>query len=334
MFVLIIFLILALLIVASVRPRRSDLSEFELGRRCEEQDEAALLDWRREELLADVGTWRRLTEMFLMVVVIVALTVEYGALVGASIGLSLVLVYPVTASLSAIRAFPQRLYDRYELKILDFAESTGGFTKLFRRHVSTTKTSYKAASRPELQHVITESADVLKPDERKLFVGAFDFADKLVKDYMTPRSMMEAIGAHEMLGPLVLDDLHKTGHSHFPVLDGDIDHIVGTLQINNLLLLSQKKSQTVQDVMDPQVFYIHENQTLSEVLSACIKKRRHLLVVINDFRETMGVITIEDAIEQLIGQKIIGQFDQYDDIRAVAAKNPRQNNQSPATKDV
>ena len=63
-----------------------------------------------------------------------------------------------------------------------------------------------------------------------------------------------------------------------------------------------------------------------KALGACIKKRRSLLVVVNQYRETVGVITVEDIIEQLIGRKIIDQFDEYDDLRAVAETNPRKNN--------
>jgi CBS domain containing-hemolysin-like protein len=78
--------------------------------------------------------------------------------------------------------------------------------------------------------------------------------------------------------------------------------------------------------MEPKVLYIHEEQPLNDALSACIKHRRHLLVVINEFRETVGVITIEDAVEQLIGRKIVDEFAEHDDLRKVAERNPRGNN--------
>jgi CBS domain containing-hemolysin-like protein len=174
----------------------------------------------------------------------------------------------------------------------------------------------------------------LTRDERLTLKSTLHFEDKLVRDYMTPRSVMEAIGRYEMLGPLVLDGLHKTGHSHFPVFEGDIDHIVGMLHIHTLFNLQEKKTRTVQDVMEPRVLYIHEEQTLGQALAACIKHRRHLLVVINGFRETVGVITIEDAVEQMIGRKIVDEFDQHDDLRSVAERNPRGNNKSTRSLDV
>jgi CBS domain containing-hemolysin-like protein len=57
-------------------------------------------------------------------------------------------------------------------------------------------------------------------------------------------------------------------------------------------------------------------------------------VVVNQYRETVGVITVEDIIEQLIGRKIIDQFDEYDDLRAVAETNPRKNNLPKRGEDI
>lgn len=320
MIVLIVVLLMTLLMVASIRPYRSELSDFELQRRCEEQDDEALLNWRRQELFADVTTLRRLLEMTLVVLIVSLLAVEYGLVVGMLSGIVVAVTYPALAWLALVRALPQIVYRRYELWVLDTVESIRGFTKLLRRRSDEREVSQAAASRQELQRIIELSSDVMQPDERKVITGAFDYADKLVKDYMTPRSQMEVIGAHEMLGPLVLDDLHKTGHSHFPVLDGDIDHIVGMLHLHNLLTLTKKETMMVKDVMEPKVLYIHEDQTLDEALSTCIKHRRHLLVVVNDSEDTVGVITIEDAVEQLIGREIVDTNDDHDSLMSVAKR--------------
>ena len=184
---------------------------------------------------------------------------------------------------------------------------------------------------------LTKNFEINQPSTLKGIgddAAVLDFKEKKVSDYMTPRSVVDTIGVSELLGPLVLDDLHKTGHSHFPVIDGDIDHIVGMLHIQNLFALKNRESLSVREVMDTQVFYIREDQSLDKALGACIKKRRSLLVVVNQYRETVGVITVEDIIEQLIGRKIIDQFDEYDDLRAVAETNPRKNNLPKRGEDI
>ncbi len=330
--ILILIVVMLLVAMTSIVPRRSRLSEFELRRRLDSKEDGALLEWQRGELYTELMTIRRVLVVFLLVLASALIIGKYGWVWGLLWAFVLTLLYNRIASLGLVRAQTQRLYDKYETALLGFVDRHRGFVKPFRG-VADTGAALEVASREELEYVFGQ-ASFLTSDERKTLAGTLHFADKLVRDYMTPRSVMEAIGVHELLGPLVLDGLHKTGHSHFPVFDGDIDHIVGMLHIHTLLTLHDKKTHTVENVMEPKVLYIHEEQTLAQALGACIKHRRHLLVVINEFRETVGVITIEDAVEQMIGRKIVDEFEAHDDLRAVAARNPRGNNKSTHALDV
>lgn len=332
MVILIITAILLLALVTSVVPHRSRLSEFELHRRLDEKRPGAMLEWRRGELYVELMTIRRVLIAFLLVLASALIIARFGWVWGLLLAFVLTLLYNRLATIPLLRAQAQRFYDRREATLLKYIDKNRGRIRPFRG-MADTRLELTVSSREELEHVVTQ-AEFLGSDERATLTSTLHFDGKLVRDYMTPRSVMEAIGRHELLGPLVLDGLHKTGHSHFPVFDGDIDHIVGILHIHSLLTLQNKKSHLVKDVMEPRVFYIHEEQTLAQVLAACIKHRRHLLVVINEFRETVGVITIEDAVEQMIGRKIIDEFQAHDDLRAVAARNPRGNNKSAKSLDV
>lgn len=333
MLVLIVICYSLLVIVMAVQPRRSQLSEFELQRRLEHKDTEAKHQWRRGETYRDIVALRRIAEVLLSVIVVTGLVAEFGWLTGIVVAVVALLAAAPLAARDVVRHNVNKYYDVLEPKILPRVQLIQGYTKFFRG-VTERTVPRDVQSREEYVHLSQQASHVLSPHERKMIEGVMSFDDKVVRDHMTPRSMMDIIGAHELLGPLVLDDLHKTGHSHFPVLDGDIDHIVGILHIHSLFNLDNKKSHMVADVMEPNVYYIREDQTLADALAACIKKRRHLLVVINEFRETVGVITIEDAVEQLIGQKILDQFDRHDDLRAVAARNPRGNNTPAKSSDV
>lgn len=333
MLLLVILSYIALLVLFGVRPHRSSLSRFELARRLEKKDVEAKREWRREETWRDIAALRQILTVLLSVCVVAASIASYGWLIGILLATILLLVAMPLSAFRPIRQNVSRLYDHYEMQLLPRVQLIQEYVKPFRGVFDEDSTA-TVQSREEFMHLTKEVDQLLTTSERKMIDGAMTFDDKRVKDFMTPRSMMDAIGAHELLGPLVLDDLHKTGHSHFPVLSGDIDHIVGILHIHSLFNLENKKSHMVQDVMEPNVYYIHEDQSLADTLAACIKKRRHLLVVINEFRETVGVITIEDAVEQLIGQKIIDQFDRHDDLRTVAARNPRANNTHKTAVDI
>jgi len=176
---------------------------------------------------------------------------------------------------------------------------------------------------------------LLSADEKHLIANGLGFADKPVSDVMTPRGVIDSISKRELLGPLVLDDLHKTGHSRFPVIDGDIDHVVGMLYIQNLLTVdSGKRSTTAEKTMEPRVFYIRHDQTLGHALAAFLRTHHHLFIVINEFRETVGLLSLEDVIEALLGRKIVDEFDTHEDLRVVAARNPRGNNHPETREDV
>lgn len=325
MVLLIIILLLVLLSLASMRPKRSSLHEFELRRRLDAKQEGALLEWRRSDLQTEVMTVRRVAVAFALVLSSTLLIVEYGWLWGLTAAFILTLFYNRIAGFGIIHNPSQRLYDKYEDKFLRFVERWQPKIR-FLAGAADVEVERSIASREEFEHTFNELSRLLTSSERKMFSGVMHFEGKLVKNYMTPRSVMEAVGAHELLGPLVLDNLYKTGHTHFPVFEGDIDHLVGILHIYSLFTLDNKKSLAVKDAMEPRVFYINEEQTLDDALTACIKHRRHLLVVVNSYRETVGVITIEDVVEQLIGRKIVDQFAEHDDLRKVAERNPRHNN--------
>jgi CBS domain containing-hemolysin-like protein len=83
---------------------------------------------------------------------------------------------------------------------------------------------------------------------------------------------------------------------------------------------------TAEKAMEPRVFYIKEDQSLGHALAAFIRTHHHLFIVVNEFRETVGLLSLEDTIEALIGRKIVDEFDTHEDLRAVAARNVRGNN--------
>jgi CBS domain containing-hemolysin-like protein len=158
-------------------------------------------------------------------------------------------------------------------------------------------------------------------EELELLVHALTFGDKAVGDCMTPRRVVRAISADEHVGPVIIRELHESGHSRFPVYKDKEDNIVGTLYLRDLINL--KKTGTVNDVMEHSVYYIHEEYPLEQALHAFLKTKHHLFVVVNRFEEFVGILTIEDIIEQILGCKIVDEFDAYDDMRAVAADHAR-----------
>ncbi len=152
----------------------------------------------------------------------------------------------------------------------------------------------------------------------EMAIQVLKFGDKIVADYLVPRRQVTSVSIDDSVGPILMGEVHKSGHSRFPVYDGSKDNIVGILYLRDIL--GQKEGGLVKKFVHKEIVYIHEEQSLFDVLNATIKVRQHLFVVVNSFEEYVGIISIEDVLEQVIGRQIVDEFDQYEDLRAVAAK--------------
>lgn len=155
--------------------------------------------------------------------------------------------------------------------------------------------------------------------KEELFIveHALQFGDRSVDEVMTPRRVMKTVATTDMIGPILFKELHDSGHSRFPVYKENPDDIIGTLYLRDAL--NAKAGGFVKDLMRKEVFYVNQSQSLARVLDAFIKTKHHQFLVVNNFEEIVGLVTIEDVIEQILGKQIIDEFDSYDDLRAVAA---------------
>jgi len=324
--ILLCLIVLALLVaIAGVQPVSTDMSGFELKRRKQNGDKHAEAQLRRRELYADIVSLQRVFEALFVVVFTSISVVTFGWLLGIIIAALVALEYGALARVPLWQRQVQKMYEQYEEYILRFAERAPWLFTLFRS-VTPEKSDLRLDSRDELEQLVAESGGLLSSDEKKIINQSLRFENKKVSEIMTPRSMIDSINHSELLGPLVLDDLHKTGHSRFPVVNGDIDHVVGMLYIQDLLTLDKKRSLTAEKAMNPKVFYIREDHQLPQALAAFLRTRHHLFIVVNKYRETVGLVSLEDTLEALLGRKIVDEFDTHEDLRAVAERNPRSNN--------
>lgn len=155
--------------------------------------------------------------------------------------------------------------------------------------------------------------------EIDMAIHALTFGERSVGEIMVPRRVVKMVNQSDRVGPILMKELYDSGHSRFPVYNGNADVLVGMLYLRDLI--EGRQSGTVADVDRKEVYYVHEDETLYQVLHAFLKTKHHLFVVINSFEEFVGIITIEDVLEQVIGRKIEDEFDKYDDMRAVAAQH-------------
>lgn len=170
----------------------------------------------------------------------------------------------------------------------------------------------------------TVSSNRIDKVELELALHALTFGEKLVRDHMTPRKVVRFVASDEPVSPILMDELHKTGFSRFPVYMDDIDNVVGTLYLKSLV--ERKMSGKVFSAMSTDVYDVAETENLEAVLQKFLKTKHHLFVVKNEFREVVGIITIEDIIEQILGRKIVDEFDLHDDMREFASETAEKEN--------
>lgn len=185
-----------------------------------------------------------------------------------------------------------------------------------------------------LQNQEKQEHNRITKQELDIAVHALQFGDKKVADIMTPKRAMKTVSSVDMIGPVLMGELHKSGHTRFPVYKDNPGNIVGMLYLHDVV--AAKAGGFVKDVMKPKVYYVHEKHNLAGVFSAFLKTKHHLYLVVNNFEEIIGLITIEDILEQILGKQIVDEFDQYDDIRAVTieqANKDRQNNNTMVESD-
>jgi len=138
-------------------------------------------------------------------------------------------------------------------------------------------------------------------EEKKMLEGIIQFADKTVKDAMTSRSEMTTLEVSEGFDA-VLKLVVDQKYSRIPVYEETEDHIKGILYIKDLLpYLNQPATFRWQELVRP-AYYVPENKMIDDLLDDFRRKRLHMAIVVDEFGGTSGLITMEDVLEEIVGE--------------------------------
>ncbi|MER1967713.1 transporter associated domain-containing protein [Castellaniella sp. GW247-6E4] len=165
------------------------------------------------------------------------------------------------------------------------------------------------ADRKDIKAVLDAAHDqsVLDGESYAMISGALEVADKTVSDIMVPRSRMDLLDVSRPLAEL-MPDIIETGHSRFPVYENDRDNILGTLLAKDLLLALSDQQFDVRGLVRPAVF-IPATKRLNVLLHEFRSNRNHLAIVIDEHGGICGLVTMEDVLEQIVGD-IEDEFDE------------------------
>ena len=168
-----------------------------------------------------------------------------------------------------------------------------------------------------------EQDHVLDADALGIIEGALQVSNMLVREIMIPRPQVLTVAEKNTLEE-ALDIVVKASHSRFPVLADSSDSITGILLAKDLLPYALSKSNEsfkVSDIMRPAMF-VPESKRLNVLLKEFRENRQHMAIVIDEYGSACGVVTIEDILEQIVGE-IDDEFDVDDDtaIKQIDASN-------------
>lgn len=141
---------------------------------------------------------------------------------------------------------------------------------------------------------------IITEHESSLLKNVLLFDETIVREVMTPRTDMECVEMTQSKEE-VFEVFKRTKFSRLPVYRGDIDHIEGILRFKDVMGIMDDDSQTLQSlVMEP--VFVHDRRPLNELLQEMLMQRMQMAIVIDEYGGTNGLITLEDVVEELVGE--------------------------------
>lgn len=183
-------------------------------------------------------------------------------------------------------------------------DSQGDGQNFIARGLSRLLGRRQISSEKELQEIINESEarGIINEDEGDMIQSVFEFGDTIVREVIVPRTDMITC-SHDASIRDVLDAIISSGHSRIPVFEGTNDLIVGIVYAKDLLHYweSDAEATPVHQVMRSP-YFVPETKKIEDLLQEFRTKRVHIAIVVDEYGGTSGLITIEDLLEEIVGE--------------------------------
>lgn len=192
--------------------------------------------------------------------------------------------------------------------------------------ISPKNSSFTNISKEELEATVSlgEEAGLLKENDSLIIENILTLKKIKVKDIHTPRSVMFCLSKENLEksfdknSDVKLNLSKLKEYSRVPIYEENIDNIVGIIFSKEYFYEYTKENRKVENKLIKPVFKINENIPVSKLLDMFITKKEHMFIVVDNYDQTEGIVTLEDAIETLLGKEIVDEFDQNIDMRELA----------------
>ncbi len=168
------------------------------------------------------------------------------------------------------------------------------------------KTSEKVSPFATIEEFITlvnvgEKEGIIEKEEKEFINNIIEFTDTKVHEVMVPRIDMICVSTDSPLED-VWKKIIEEGHSRLPVYEGTIDNIVGIVHAKDVLrALAEKNNKNLKEIIR-EVMYVPENMKISDLFNEMRKRKAHMAIVVDEYGGTAGLVTLEDLLEELVGE--------------------------------
>jgi CBS domain containing-hemolysin-like protein len=241
----------------------------------------------------DLDYWRLISPGLAIALAVLELI---GLLLAQFLGRALALARPEQVALSFVQ--PVELLNRVFFFVL---MPLRALERGVRQLLGVPHGMTPADAEDRLRHLVEGNAD-LEEGEREMIASVIELGEQPVREVMVPRIDIVAVAIDSSVRD-VLDRIIETGHSRIPVFDQTIDNITGVLYAKDLLKHLRDGSPTAPAMpLAREASYVPETKKVDELLHEMQQRRVHLAIVVDEYGGTAGLITIEDLIEEIVGE--------------------------------
>lgn len=237
--------------------------------------------------------------LVLSFLIITVMHIVFGELIPKSIAIR------KSESTAMFIAMPLRVfYTIFKPFIWTMNHMSNAFLRLIKIHPASDQEIH---STEELQLLVKQSADsgAIEEENYEIIKNAFDFTDHSAKQIMIPRQNISSIDIEEPIENII-NIIMESGYSRLPVYKDSIDNIIGIFYAKEIIreYVKRKGEITHEDLNDlmREAFFVVGSKKISDLLKVFQQKKQHLAVVIDEFGGTEGIVTLEDILEELVGE--------------------------------
>ena len=186
--------------------------------------------------------------------------------------------------------------------------TTNAISKLF----GVSENEEEIVTEEEIKMMVDQGEEngTIQEEEKELINNVFDFNDITVSEIMTHRTDIFAVdidmNQEELLAEIIKDECR---HSRIPVYDETIDEIKGVLYVKDIIKNMNKKTFKIKNIMK-EAYFVSQNKLINELFKELQRNKKHIAIIIDEYGGTAGIITMEDILEEIVGDI----YDEYDEI--------------------